>query len=247
MAHVLTDAVKTELRFAANYRTQKDFLLQLDPKRFRGLGDTHSKAFVREAFAFSDHNELHYMEEVEYIIFLMSFLGTYFYQDPRYFWLAQVLQDKTRPSDARLNECQRRFARFSDRFIGDDLTIFQGALAQFWAGSETISTSDKPMQKTLEVFYKAYNFSLSERQAFPEDEIMSAAYMAARSLGVQTTTGNALCFSLSLWMGTGFYRDPLFPWVRDIVAAAGDSVLQRERELTAYAKKRLRPIIVDKE
>lgn len=88
---LLTEDLKANLRFAENFARHKTYLLEIDRKRFRGLGEAYTQGFVRHAIGLADHLRFPYIEDTQYIMFVMTFLGSYFYEDPRYKPLADTL------------------------------------------------------------------------------------------------------------------------------------------------------------
>ncbi|MDN3710744.1 hypothetical protein QWZ10_00880 [Paracoccus cavernae] len=84
MSLILSAAVLDEIRFEANYDSYDSMLMRLDPIRFRGLGQAHREVFIRHAVTVCDEWQLHFVEDVAYVMFVMSFLGSHFHQDMRY-------------------------------------------------------------------------------------------------------------------------------------------------------------------
>lgn len=74
----------TELRFDKIYKHMLADLMELDSGRFRSLGEAQCKSFVREGLAFCDAHNLTFFEHIEYVHFMMYFVGIGFPRDPRY-------------------------------------------------------------------------------------------------------------------------------------------------------------------
>lgn len=243
MTPVLTDRLMSSIRFAHNYRSLKAYFLEISPRRFRGLGDEHCRIFATYAFNVSDSAGFRYLEETQYIVFLMSFLGTHFVDDPRYAYLAAEIgkppPESPAASDPRIPNCYRWFSGFSNRFLGGDLSIWRRAAAQYAAEIDELTARERSPEVHLRAFFRAYAFSSEEMARFPGRAMHQAASETMHDLGMSCPLGEEAAMALVLWLGTGVSRDPLYPWVRDQAEAAGPSRGDRAARVYAYAKKRL--------
>ncbi|WP_208352767.1 hypothetical protein [Pseudaestuariivita rosea] len=240
MELVLSNNIKSSLRFASNYQLHKKYLLDLDKTRFIGLGQKNTQTFVRHAMLVSDQLKFHYVEETQYIIFLMYFLGSYFYIDPRYTRIANILKKEPQGNDQRILDCHEVFSDFAKTYLGNDLSIYRQALEKFSDLMSTHAEQENRTQTCFEAFFKCYDLSSETQDEFPTFEMLDHAKSAAKVLGIETENGIAICLALSFWMGTGFYDDPLYPWVQDKANQIEDSSSQREIILLEYAQKRMK-------
>lgn len=239
MSFVISAPSVTELRFDAVYSHVLAYLMEIDPARFRGLGDENCKAFVRKGLAFCDAHKINFKEHIEYVHFIMYFIGSGFPQDPRYSALTAALIDPAKVSHVRIDTAHRMFRQLGERFIGVGLEHTRKALARY---HEQLGTKADDMQSprhVFDAFYNAYDFASLERDRFPEDILVQSAARSAQVLDVDTPLGQSLCLSLTLWLGTGFADDPLYPWVRDIPAKASEGPHERARMLKDFAEKRM--------
>lgn len=239
----LPASTELQLRFFGNYPAYAEYLIKLDADRFRGLGDAHTVSFVQRATTFASRVALNYREDVEYVIFLMYFLGSNFYEDPRYKFIAEPFFDKNANGTERVRMAHELFIRFSVRFIGEDLQVFKNAFQSFHFQSERISANRGIPEDYLEALFISYQFTDAERRIFPARTMLDNAVSDAQILGL--ASGNesfGLCLCLAFWLGAGFGRDPLFPWVRDIIAGIDDPTA-RTRALKNYATKRQEKMI----
>lgn len=237
---ILPDQIIKNLRFCSNAKVHFKYLSELDKNRFQGLGDVHTEAFIEHAMAFADGLEFQFQEEVQYIMFVMHFLGSYFYDDARYEPITTTLRARVTGKDERIQECYRVFSAFSRRFLGEDFSVFATALERYAECSEGILQADNPSQFSFDAFCKAYALDANMRSAFPINAMHDAAKVAATELGISNERGIAVCLSLSFWMGTGFHKDPLYPWVKDKAEAAGQGIDARCMAIHGYAHKRMR-------
>lgn len=219
----LPASTKLQLQFFGNYPAYSDYLVRLDANRFRGLGDVHTVSFVRGATIFASKAALNYREDVEYVMFLMYFLGSNFYEDPRYSFIASPFFDDGIDTAEKVRVAHKLFIGFARRFIGDDLSIFRNAFQSFHFQAERISGGRGVPEDYLEALFISYHFTDAERRIFPAQTMLDNAVGDAQVLGLAPDSDSfSLCLCLALWLGTGFGRDPLFPWVRDSLAGIDD-------------------------
>lgn len=238
MTHVLTPALQESLRFSANYRMHRDYLMALDRVRFRALGDDNTRAFVREGMVLADRLKLGYVEEAQYLLFVMSFLGTYFTIDPRYADLKMALR-APEVGQSPVQGLHRAFAAFAGEFIGRDQSLYGRALADFARRAGAAMQSADPVAACVDAICRAYGFVPDLPARLPVLAMVDNARITAAGLGMAAPQGVALCLGLGFWLGSAFDRDPLYPWVRAKVEGAGPSERLRLAALEGYAAKRL--------
>jgi hypothetical protein len=244
MSFVISPSASAALRFARINRHMATYLHDLDLARFRGLGERQCEAFVREGVSYCDRLGLGFLEHIEYVHFIMYFLGTHFYLDPRYQPIAERLADRGVVANQRIEGAHRLFRVFGDRFIGEGLRVARDAMARFNVELERQPGTELGPHRILAAFHDANALGPEERLRFPGQAIVEAAAGAARELAIDVPSGHDICFALALWLGTGFHRDPLFPWVREVPARVEGSARQRASALKDYALKRLQKMLV---
>ena len=111
-------AVIEAIRFEANYDAYDSMLMRLDPVRFRGLGPENREKFIRHAVNVCDGWRLHFVNDVAYVMFVMTFLGSYFYEDVRYKELAIELTTSLDGADTRIEQFRSRFIMIGKRSSG---------------------------------------------------------------------------------------------------------------------------------
>lgn len=98
--------------------------------RFKGLGVHHTIRFVRHALATAEHFGLQYRDQTAYLMFVMNFLGSWFWHDPRFPKMADILHSSTLSNHRKIEELHAAFSQFSTNFIGDDYSLYWAALAR---------------------------------------------------------------------------------------------------------------------
>lgn len=225
-------AVLDAIRFEANYDTYDSMLMRLDPIRFRGLGAENREKFIRHAVAVCDEWQLHFVNDVAYVMFVMTFLGSYFHEDIRYKGLAAELIPTSDGADTRIEQLRSRFIMIGKRFIGHDMAIYRRDLGYF-------RDNVLPAAKDFDAagMLTALTMSHGDRSYAPTPDYralyLRQAQVAVKGLGFEEPDDLKLCAALGYWLGGGFWKDPLYPWVPEMVASDGAS------GLTNYALRRL--------
>lgn len=213
-------AVLEAIRFEANYDTYDSMLMRLDPIRFRGLGPDNREKFIRHAADVCDRWQLHFVNDVAYVMFIMTFLGSYFHEDMRYKGLAAELASISDGADTRIERLRSRFIMIGQRFIGPDMVLYRRDLSYF-------RDSVLPAAKDLDAaqMLAALTASHSERSYAPTTNqqalYLQQAQEAADGLGFKGPDDLKLCAALGYWLGGGFWKDPLYPWISKVSAADG--------------------------
>ncbi|AGT11032.1 hypothetical protein [Paracoccus aminophilus] len=222
-----------EIRFEANYDTYESMLMRLDPTRFRGLGPKNREAFIRHAVKTCDTWQLHFVNDVAYVMFVMSFLGSYFHEDIRYLGLTAELETIPDGADTRIERLRSRFIALGERFIGRDMALYRRDLAYF---SDKILPEarryDAPsMLAALTASHGARSYELHSAQG---SVYLQQAQAASAGLGFDGGEGLTLATAFAYWLGTGFWKDPLYPWIPEKAAQGGETAVM------AYALHRLK-------
>lgn len=213
-------AVLEAIRFEANYDTYDSMLMRLDPIRFRGLGPENREKFIRHAVTVCDRWQLHFVNDVAYVMFVMTFLGSYFHEDMRYKGLAAELTPTFDGADTRIEGLRSRFITIGQRFIGSNMTIYRRDLGYF---------RDKvlPAVKDFDAaqMLAALTATHGERSYVPSPDqqalYLRQAQTGIEGLGFDGSDALKLCTALGYWLGSGFWKDPLYPWVSEVAASGG--------------------------
>lgn len=241
MSLIIPKEIIDGITFEANYDIYKDTLLRLDTKRFRGLGDDNVEKFIRHASKYAEEIELTYVNDIAYLMMMMSYLGSTFYEDFRYSKLVSCLNNKNDFEDYRIEKTREEFIKIGDQFLGKRLSKYIKALSKFVDSvlpkidDNSIEINELP-HKLIGCFETNV---ISEQQAWFSDKLVSCGDIAAKELKIETDRGQKICTSLAFWLGAGFYKDPLYPWVADKTSDQNMTDDERIDNLKAFAKKRL--------
>lgn len=235
---IASDKIES-IRYQAHRPDLIAAMQRLDEHRFRGLGPARTETFVRHGWETAQRLGLLYVNDAAYVLFLMTFLGSYFLEDFRHAGLARVLQEpdpgEAPGFDTRIRRAREAFIRFGDRRIGPKAAIYLAEVGRFSAAlarHETLATD--VMLETLLRCHGA-EVRLTEPQRWM---LLAEAQASAEALGLDQDQGDALALALRWWLGARFEDDPLFPWVRDVTAREADPEA-RTRALRDYAQRRL--------
>lgn len=217
---------------------------RLDPHRFRGLGAARTEAFVRHGWETARRLGLLYVNDVGYVLFLMTFLGSHFLDDFRYDDLARILQEPAPEAgpgiDTRVRRAREVFLALGDRRIGPKATLYLADLRRFLAWLDrTKKLETGAMLEALPRCHGGMEVRLTELQ---QRTLLAEAQASARVLGLDPDEGDALALALRWWLGVRFEEDPLFPWVRDVTGRESDA-RARTRALLDYAQRRLSTVL----
>lgn len=220
MSLSVPNSVIDAIRFEANYGTYDSMLMRLDPVRFRGLGANNREKFIRHAVTVSDEINLHFVSDVAYLMFVMTFMGSYFYEDMRYSGLAAELSHVEYGADTRIERFRARFVEIGRKFIGrgmkfylSDLDYFRGAVLP---DINYLDASQVIVALAASHSQRSYAISPDHHRLY-----LQQADAAVEGLGFGGADDLKLCVVLGYWLGSGFWKDPLYPWVKEIAATDG--------------------------
>jgi hypothetical protein len=239
---LLSDPLKAEIRFQSVYIKLKDTLAIINKNRFVALGDQHCEKFVRHGLNYADEIELTEVSNVAYILFLMSYLGSFFYEDPRYEILASSLKQQT-AEEIKITEAREIFMALSRQYIGNNGEIFREVLSNFQNLTHIVSNDEVSFTNCHDEILKQYPFTDLDRTVYPREKLEQNSIKAAETLGISTPLGTKTCLVLSFALGIGFANDPLYPWVKDKIKEGKKGQQTAELLLYQYALKRMNIMI----
>ncbi|PTX57022.1 hypothetical protein C8N43_1687 [Litoreibacter ponti] len=240
MALVLSPEVIRDIRFETLFETYHDMLMRHDKPRFRGLGHAHTERFMRHAITYCDTHKIHSVNGIGYVMFLMTYLGSYFYMDFRHREISAILEEPAPGFDNRIDRARTAFLGFVDSFLGTKMELYAQDLARFTTALEDAIEADAIGEDEMIALLlrshgdRAYRLTPQQRQVMVQN-----AGSVANGLGLTGRQGLALALGLGYWLGFGVHQDPLYPWLRD-KAQEEDDPAARTEALTAYALKRLK-------
>jgi hypothetical protein len=203
-------------------RRMLGYLTESFPKQAGLLGP----AQMLRVISLGRERAAHYGHETEREIYLyltlMMMLGSWFDEDPQLAWAAARLTDRsTAYAPARLNQLHNDTMAYLDRVCGEDNEHLVKALLRIRdfdpasAAGIPAERFEDEMTATLARFFpqKAAHQGESATRAVVRD--------AAALAGRHAVTGQqniCLLAGLAFMLGSGFHRDPQFPWAQDALA-----------------------------
>ncbi|EPX81843.1 DUF4123 domain-containing protein [Litoreibacter arenae] len=206
--------------------------------RIKGLGLVRTLWFVEHAVSSGDKFDLEYRDQIAYLMFLMNFLGSYFWTDPRYKSFHDILTNQDLASHNKIDALHELFSRFSNSFIGDDYGLYWDTLEATQAQLPTVYGHDGLDEVLLETQIGCHA-KQEHLVGFPRHEFLLGSRQAARIMEMDSPKGYQASVVLSYWFGTSYYADPLFPWIRAKILEKSDADAKADNVL-AYAVKRLK-------
>ncbi len=230
------------IRLSTNYLAFKDALLEFDNKRFRGLGEQHTNRFIQHAIATCDQIDLVHFDGVLTVMKAMCFLGCDMMNDPRVASVTSPLHYSTEYGDTRREEFHTATVDFLKSYAGEQLEHFGVALSVLGQYCETVSQSPLRDHKSdRQMLMRALPAPMRQALQSWREPLLSATDDAVQALSVDCDIGQTFCFAACALLGTGFYRDPLYPWIPEVAERASPhSPEGRMAALLPYAAKRIR-------
>ncbi len=216
-------------------------LRQFSPEHFHLLDVEQVRAVIREGVARAARHDLTSERSVRYYVDVMVLLGGGFDADPLLPWAATILasaDDEAARVDrlyaAACAQVERALEDYNARDEGVDQERFIVELRRLRDESEApLTAATLPDFRARVTARFAGVFARACEQA--GDAGVSAAVdhgLASASMhGIVTERGAAIFVALVFFLGAGFTRDPLLPWVRLILddAAPGGPAARVER------------------
>lgn len=238
MVITLTDSTRKTLEQRPKNDYFEDVLSKIDQKRFRGLGQTHTRAFINHGITFCESQKFRGTDEFSYIMFLMTILGSYFFEDPRYRNICEPIYLNPDAAYDRIDMVRMRFADFVKRNVGENYEILHESIHQFNTISQDRDEDEIDHMTAIEDLKSSF---LGAREMHDKDWdvfMNTGVKPSMKELNVKLSYSAYICTSMAFCLGTGFYKDPLYPWIQDKVNA-GESEMVRMRSIAEYAQKRM--------
>lgn len=220
MSLSVPNSVIDAIRFEANYVTYDSMVMRLDPIRFRGLGAKNREKFIRHAVTVSDEINLHFVSDVAYLMFVMTFLGSYFYEDIRYSGLAAELSHVKDGADTRIERFRAQFIAIGRKFIGRSMEFYLSDL-DYFRGAVLPAIKNLDASQTIVALAASHGQRSYAISPYHQRLYLQQAHTAVDGLGFGGEDDLKLCAVLGYWLGSGFWKDPLYPWVKEIAATDG--------------------------
>lgn len=236
MPLTLTDAQIAEVRYRTHRPALEEAMRRHDAARFRTLGPGALEQFLRHGWDTAQELRLLYVNDVAYLLFLMTFLGERFLDDFRFAAIAEPLRDAAADGlDTRVRRAREAFLDHGEAFIGKAGAQYLADVARFRRRLDEGGEDPAQVLDALCACHEGRSVTLSPEQAA---RLRGEAAASAAALGLDGEAGLALALALRWWLGLGFHDAALYPWVREVGADAPPGP-ERARVLRAFALKRL--------
>jgi hypothetical protein len=200
-------------------RRMLGYLTESFPKQAGLLGP----AQMRRVISLGRERAVHYGHQTEREIYfyltLMLMLGSFFDEDPQLPWAAERLADQSiAHPPARLNRLHSDTMAYLDRVCGENNEHLVKALMRIRdfdpasAGAIPPEQFEDEMVRTLSRFFPqkaAYQGESATRA------VVRGAAVLARRHAVSDQRHLCLLAGLGFMLGSGFHRDPQFPWAQE--------------------------------
>lgn len=240
MTYILTKELRGEIDFYTLYPSYRKILFELDQNRFRAFKEDQIEKIIRLILEQSQRVNLQFGADIAILMEVMLSHGSYFLDDSRYKFALPILMEKPTGVDRRMNKFRSKISDYKDSIYGKHGEILLGSmdhvLSQF---APTDIMRVNAIEFTLHLLRQSFKRSPKYDEYINAYELSQAAEYASRALKLPPKSGGAVCVLLSFYLGNGFYKDPLFPWVHDVMTEKEWSDARAE-ELLNYALKRLK-------
>lgn len=198
-----------------------DFMEPFFPDHYRVLGEKPMREFIHLGLEWAAQQHLVSERDMHLAISLRFLLGSYFNEDPQWPWVADLLKDEA-PETARMRmtPIYDQAMTLLDAMIGPDNEYLRQTLGVLRQPQVFDSLPEAPsVGHRLLLLLQA--LAPQKYQALGEDalrNLVRQGYSAARQHGLTTERGAMIYLALVLVLGTGFDRDPLYPWAAAVLA-----------------------------
>lgn len=171
---------------------------------------------------------------------LMLMLGASFDDDPQIPWARARLTEPAVAAPVRLERTYAAALDHLDRIVGADNEHLVRALVRLRdldyapLADTTAATRVDAITATLG---RAYPEKAAAQDPAATRAVIADAALLARTHGVDSGIGAALCGGLAFMIGSGFATDPQVPWVAEtfaIAASSDDKTAALRREVDAF-------------
>lgn len=207
------------------------------PRHCEAVGEPQVRAVVRLGVRRAEAHGLVSEGEVCFYIGLMLALGSFFDTDPQVPWAGERLDDELAPSpSARADQTHDEAVAFLERTAGRDGGLYLRALERFCeAPPDEVSPSRGTSLETA-VCERLAGLWPQKAEALGPAQLLRLVRHGigcAKGHGIVSERGVAVYVSLMFLLGSGFDRDPQYPWaaaaLEDPAASAAASRIERLR------------------
>jgi hypothetical protein len=195
------------------------YLTESFPKQAGLLGPAQMRRVIALGWERAERHGHRTEREIYLYLTLMMMLGSWFDEDPQLPWATAWLTASS-PAHAptRLNRLHDETMTYLDTIAGENNEHLIKALVRIRdfdlasVNAIPVAQFDEEISGILTRFYP-------QKAAYQGEEATRAVVRNARVLAQQHSLGEqkevALLASLAFMLGSGFYRDPQFPWAQE--------------------------------
>jgi hypothetical protein len=197
-------------------------LARFAPKHAEMLGERGMRRLVRVGLDRAERHGLTHRGPVRLYIELMLLFGGGFEADPLLPWAGRVFGHRRITTQAlRADALWVESMGYIQIVYGTDRALLQAALGRLRERLDHLSRASV-MEEDEDTTVARLHETFPARLAFASEvgarESVRAGRETARSHGIATPLGTALCVDLAFFLGHGFAADPVYPWAEEILA-----------------------------
>ena len=204
-----------------------EHLQEFFPRQGQILGVEQSRALIRLGIAQAEKYGFETERDVYLYVGLMCMLGSYFDQDPQLPWAAKILTDENivYPND-RADQLYHRAMVFLNEAAGKEnqyLEIALRKMREFPVSALTRTGENRDLSFGDYALKSLYALFPEKYEAVGDSAIrqmIRQGYQSARGYGLTGEAGIATYIGLMFMLGSGFDRDPRYPWAEAILTDA---------------------------
>ena len=227
---VMRDAQMGTFEQAAVHNFENRLLSHLKeffPRHCEILGDEQVRKVIRLGIERAEQYELFSERDLHLYVGLMFMLGSYFDQDPQLPWAAKILTDENivYPND-RADQLYDRAMVFLNEAAGKENQYLEIALRkvrEFPVSALTRTGENRDLSFGDYALKSLYALFPEKYEAVGDSAIrqmIRQGYQSARGYGLTGEAGIATYIGLMFMLGSGFDRDPRYPWAEAILTDA---------------------------
>lgn len=233
----LSERDREGIKLSSNYRHFRDDLMVFDYKRFRGLGEEYTASFIANAVRACDEHKIYHYDGVLHVMKAMCFLGSHMLDDPRLDRISSTLKQSTTYGDTRIKDFCAETQDFLVTLAGPKLEHYRLILARLIDADDQQMASRKAAEHILSSLPNHVQIIVNEWRP----HLIKTSQSASIELGVDAEEFHIFALIAAAMLGHGFYRDPLYPWVRHLTKKDEHSIYDiRINYLRFFAVKRIR-------
>ena len=182
------------------------------PRRTRVLGVENMNLFLTHQQKRSKYYGYIYYDDLKHYTLIAFYLGTYFDEDPFYFWVQEILE-KDDSFWRRVDLLKQRFYEIFDLTIGKDAIYFQNAFRKLeLVNKENIRMYRNPEQ-IVDMLTKIYpqRMKIIGQEVFYQS--LKQQKLELVRFNIHNSLGGTIYAIIVFILGSYVYKDPLYSWV----------------------------------